>query len=260
MPDRIARITVCELHDDAELFLSDWSNLVTHVKRERSDVVLLPEMPFGPWFAITPNYDAPTWRRAVQAHDEWLARLSELSPATVLATRPVERGGLRLNEAFAWSETDGHRAAHTKAYLPKESGFWESSWYQAGDGTFEPIEVDRARVGFQICTEMWSMRDAQRYGKRGVDVIAIPRASSKNSVEKWRTGGRAAAIVSGAFTISSNRTSPDDGPDFGGGGWVIGPDGNVLAVTTRDDPTQTVEVDLADADRAKATYPRYAIP
>jgi N-carbamoylputrescine amidase len=260
MADRLTRVTVCELNDDPQLFRSDWSNLVGHVKRERSDFVLLPEMPFGQWFASTPIYEPAAWRRAMEAHEEWLAKLGELSPAAILSTRPVERDGLRLNEAFAWSETDGYRPAHSKAYLPKEAGFWESSWYHAGDGAFEPIDVGSARVGFQICTEMWSMRDAQRYGKHGVDVIAIPRASSKNSVEKWRTGGRAAAIVSGAFTISSNRTSPDDGPDFGGGGWVISPDGVVLATTTRNDPIQTVEVDLTNADRAKATYPRYAIP
>ncbi len=45
--------------------------------------------------------------------------------------------------------------------------------------------------------------------------------------------------------------------EWGGLGWVIGPDGDVLATTTRDEPFVTVEVDLEAARAAKWTYPRY---
>jgi N-carbamoylputrescine amidase len=45
--------------------------------------------------------------------------------------------------------------------------------------------------------------------------------------------------------------------DCGGLGWVIDPEGEVLATTTVDDPFVTVDVDLDVARRAKATYPRY---
>jgi N-carbamoylputrescine amidase len=248
------------LNDDSAAFAADWARLVDHVQHEQSQLVLLPEMPFGRWFAATPTYEASAWREAIATHEQWLERLVDLSPATVLATRPVEREGRRLNEAFVWSATSGYRPAHHKAYLPRETGFFESNWYHAGDGTFDPIDVGDIRVGFQICTEMWSLADAQRYGKRGVHVIAIPRATSKNSVEKWRTGGRAASIVSGSYTISSNRTSPVDGPDFGGGGWIVGPDGEVLGVTTTGEAILTVEIDLEAAEGAKEKYPRYAIP
>jgi predicted amidohydrolase len=246
------------MHDDVPSFDRDWTHLVDHVRRERSDIVLLPEMPFSPWFAGAPAFDAAAWRRAVDAHERWLGRLGEGSPATILATRPVEHGGRRLNEAFAWSAS-GYRAMHVKAFLPSEEGFWESTWYEAGDGTFEPDEVAGARVGFQICTELWSMGHAQRYGRCGVHVLAIPRATSKTSVDKWLTGGRVAAVVAGAYSLSSNRSSPEIGGDFGGAGWVIGPDGDVLAVTDRTDPIRTVALDLAVAERAKGTYPRYAL-
>jgi predicted amidohydrolase len=220
---------------------------------------LLPEMPFAPWFALTPEYDAAAWRRAVQSHERWLGRVGELAPATVLATRPIDCDGRRFNEAFVSDSDVGYRAAHVKAFLPREDGFFESDWYHAGDATFEPVKVRAARVGFQICTELWSMGHAQAYGKRGVHLIAVPRATSKHSGEKWRTGGRVAAIVSGAFVASSCRTSPPDGPDFGGGGWIVSPDGEVLATTTDAEPFQTCDIDLSVAERAKATYPRYAL-
>ena len=40
---------------------------------------------------------------------------------------------------------------------------------------------------------------------------------------------------------------------------IVSPDGDVLAVTSRSEPFATVDVDLANAERAKSTYPRYAL-
>jgi N-carbamoylputrescine amidase len=78
------------------------------------------------------------------------------------------------------------------------------------------------------------------------------------TVEKWLVGGRAAAIVAGAYSLSSNRTSPEgSSPVFGGQGWVVSPEGEVLGLTLRQRPFVTVEIDLLEAERAKGTYPRY---
>jgi N-carbamoylputrescine amidase len=76
---------------------------------------------------------------------------------------------------------------------------------------------------------------------------------------KWLAGGRAAAVMSGAFCLSSNRSGIDaTGFEWGGHGWIIEPEeGDVLAVTDRGQPFVTVDIDLAVADTAKRTYPRY---
>lgn len=44
---------------------------------------------------------------------------------------------------------------------------------------------------------------------------------------------------------------------LGGQGWIIGPDGEVLGMTSSEQPFVTVDIDLSLADRAKDTYPRY---
>ena len=216
-------------------------------------------MPFAPWLAASPHFDADAWENAVRAHDAWMARLTDLSPAWVLGARPVTRDGQRLNEGFVWHRDTGVRAVHQKCFLPDEEGYWEAKWYQPGAPTFDVVAVGAAAVAMLICTEIWSLGHAQRYGKAGADILATPRATGRPTVEKWLVGGRAAAIVSGAFSISSNWTARDDGGDFGGGGWIIDPDGAVLARTTRDAPLATIEVDLDAARAAKSTYPRYAL-
>ncbi len=252
------RVSVCELSDNPNDLARDWDALVSHARAEQSELVLLPEMPFTAWFGVSPNYNSVVWQAAVDAHEHWLARLPELGSASVLGTRPVNRDGQRLNEAFSWSEDLGYRAAHHKYFLPNEDGFWEAEWYSRGDGRFVPQQCGAARVGFQVCTELWALDQSRMFGKLSVQIIATPRATPRSTLDKWVVGGRAAAVCAGAYSISSNHvSSASDTLHLGGRGWVVGPDGDVLALTARDRPVVTVDIDLALADEAKRTYPRY---
>ena len=251
------RVTVCQLSDEPRAFAADWETLRAHVGDQESDLVLLPEMPFATWFATEPAFAQAPWDAAIAEHGRWKQRLSDLAPATVLSTEPVERNGRRLNEAFVWSAGRA-RPAHHKRYLPDEEGFWEASWYERGDGAFDLADAAGARVGFQICTELWTLEQSRKYGLAGADIIAAPRATPASSVERWVVAGRSAAMLAGAFCLSSNRAGPSKaGFQFGGAGWIIGPDGDVLALTSEAEPIVTRTIDLADARAAKSTYPRY---
>ncbi len=252
------KVTVCELHNDPELLRQGWEGLVAHVRDQGSELVLLPEMGFAPWFPGSAAFDSGVWQAAVETHAEWLERLPELSRATVLGSRPVNQGPRRLNEAFIWQPDGGYRGVHAKYYLPDETGFWEASWYQRGTGDFVPVSLGTARVGFQVCTELWFLEESRRYGKQGIHIVANPRGTELATGDKWLVAGRAAAVLAGAFCLSSNRVGPNsEGGPFGGMGWVIDPDGQVLALTSEDAPFATVDIDLQAAEHAKATYPRY---
>jgi len=256
---RPLRVTVCELPDDRVAFMREWQRLVEHTRMSQSDLVVLPEMPFAPWLAASPDVDLHRWDEAVVWHAEWLDRLPELAPASVVSSRPVTRDGHRLNEGFSWSGDDGDRPVHHKRFLPNEDGYWEARWYESGDGGFDVFIVAGARAGMLICTDLWSFAHAQQYGQAGAEVILTPRATGRSTVDKWLVGGRAAAIVSGAFSLSSNWSADDGGGDFGGTAWVVDPDGRVLETTSRRSPFATVEIDLDRAAAARDTYPRYAL-
>jgi N-carbamoylputrescine amidase len=142
--------------------------------------------------------------------------------------------------------------------LPEEDGFWEASWYERGDGAFELADAGGARVGFQICTELWMLDESRKYGRAGADIIAAPRCTPESTVERWLVAGRAAAMLAGAFCLSSNHAGMSRGGfKFGGAGWIIDPEGAVLAVTSQAEPVITRDIDLAAARAAKSTYPRY---
>jgi N-carbamoylputrescine amidase len=250
--------TVCELGNDSSYFARDWERLAAHVKSVQSEIVLLPEMPFSPWFAWSPHYDSKIWDAAVKAHQEAAAWLEKLAPARVCGSMPIDRDGKRHNEAFIWDSKSGFRYAHTKYYLPNEKGYWEASWYEKGDGTFQPVQEGRTKLGFVICTDLWFFQHARSYGKKGVHLIVCPRATPRTTLQKWLVGGQAASVVSGAFTLSSNKINREgEEADLGGQGWIVGPNGKVLGITTQENPFLTLDLDLSKAEKSKETYPRY---
>ena len=246
------RVTVCELRTSPGELEQDWAGLVEHVAVERSDLVVLPEMGFAPWFAVQRPVDDALWTASVQAHERWLLRIDEL-PAAVLGTRPVERAQGRRNEAYAVEPGGQLRGLHDKSYLPDEPGFWEASWYGRGDGGHRVHDLAGARVGVLVCTELWFLEHARTYGEHGAHLVATPRCTPVETASKWLVGGRVCAVVSGAWSLSSNSAQPE----HGGLGWAIDPEGEVVATTSREQPWVTVDIDLAAADAAKTGYPRY---
>ena len=249
------RITVCEMPDDRSDFEDAWGGLSRHARRESSDLVLLPEMTFSHWFCAAPKFDRKIWRAVVDEHRRWMRRLPELGARAVLGSRPVERRGRRLNEGFLWTK-GGARGVHYKNYLPDEPGFYEASWYGRGDRGFVPFEASGWKTGLLICSDLWSMSSARQYGKEGVNLVAVPRSTPKGSIEKWIAGGKVAAVVSGAYCASSNRSGSRGGVEYAGRGWVMDPDGNVLGLTSGERPFVTVDIDRSKAVKAKKTYPR----
>ncbi len=245
------RVTVCEMPDERKAFEVAWEELTAYARKQQSDLMLLPELPFYPWIAITPQFDAQDWQMAQEAHEAMMQRLREFAPSVVLGTHPLIEAGLRLNRGFIWTPTDGYQGVHDKYYLPNEEGFYERCWFDRGSRNFTLARVQDMTIGFLICSEAMFNEWARYYGRQGANIIAVPRATGGH--ERWSVATRMAAIASGSFVISSNRA---DDQLFGGRGLVIGPDGDVLASTSRQAPFATVDIDLAESTRAKKTYPR----
>ena len=249
------RVTVCQWPDETRALTRAWEQLATHVTAHGSELVLLPQMPFSPWLATSRKFDPAMWKGAVEAHDAWESRLCELGAAAVLGTRPVDFGNERYNTGFVWEAATGSRAAHAKAFLSNEEGAWEATWYHRAFPEFTPAHVGHACIGFLICTELWALEQARLYGEEGVHLLVTPRYTRAATFETWLAAGRVAAVLSGAFGLSSNRV--DDRGACGGQGWVVGPDGKVLALTGEQEPFMTVDLDLACA---ASVLPRRAKP
>ena len=249
------RVTVCELPHEPGPLEDAWAGLCAHASRERSDLVLLPEIPFSGPLWLTEEFDPGTWREAEAAHARWLSRLAELGARWVVGTRPVTDGGEHFNEGFLWSAAAGPARLRRKYFLPDEPEGFEARWFARGDPAFPRYIAGELSFGLNVCTELWALETFRAYAAAGVHAILAPRATAAATTEKWLSLGAVAAVAAGAYCLSSNRVHRDG--SCGGVGWAIDPDGALLARTSERQPCCTVEVEPARVREAAGSYPRY---
>jgi N-carbamoylputrescine amidase len=162
--------------------------------------------------------------------------------------------GRRLDQGYLWSAAAGVRPLRSKYHMPEEPGTWEATWFDRGDPEFPAFRAGSASFGLNICTELWALETYSTYAASGVELVLSPRATEAATMARWLALGVVAAVRSGAFGLSSNRVDPTGA--CGGGGWIIDPDGEMLALTSAAEPFATRELDLAKAAKARESYPR----
>ena len=247
------RITVCELPHETGALAAAWGDLCRHTSRHRSELVLLPEFAMVEPVWEADVFDADRWDAALSQSDRWLARLPELHAAHVVGTRPATIDGRPFNQGYLWSAAGGFAPLRRKLYLPSEPGGWEARWFDRGDPAFPAFQAGTLSFGLNICTELWALETYAAYAANDVQVILSPRATAAATTAKWLSVGVVGAVRSGAFSVSSNRVDPTGA--CGGVGWIIAPDGQVLAITTPDAPFATLDIDLTVPALARLGYP-----
>ena len=247
------RITVCELPHEPDALDAAWAGLCRHTARHRSELVLLPELAFVDPVWEGDVFDPDRWARALARSDSWLERLPELHAAHVVGTRPASIEGRPFNEGYLWSAAGGLAPLRRKYYLPDEPGGWEARWFDRGDPAFPAFHAGSLSFGLNICSEMWALETYPAYAAEGVQMILSPRATAAATTGRWLSVGVVAAVRSGAFSVSSNRVDPTGA--CGGVGWIIAPDGRILAATSPEAPFATMDLDLDVPAAARAGYP-----
>ena len=234
----------------------EWTKLADQVAGAHLEILITNELPFGRWIAADPVFDRNVAQDSVAVHEAGLTALSTLPVPVILSSRPAWAGTRLANEAFVL-EHGSSCVLHRKRYFPAEPGWFETSWYVPGEAGFQPAEVAGLRIGVLLCTDAMFNEHARGYGRQGVALIAMPRATG-TSVDMWQAAGKMAAIVSGAYVVSSNRVgSSPISPVFGGGGFAYGPDGSLIAATTSTDPLLVVNVDPEVSTHQRSAYPCY---
>ena len=251
-----ARVAYVQWPEGLQPAGSVWDAIRRSVDAAHPDILVTNEMPFGLWLAEQASFDASAAQRSIALHEQGLDALSSLNAAAVISSRPVAFDGRLANEAFVL-ESKAYRMIHHKKYFPQEQGFFEEAWYVRGAGGFDCVQVGQAKVGVLLCTELFFNDRARAYGRDGADLIVTPRAAG-TSLSRWKTAGAMAAIVSGAWFVSSNRYGSGAlGQQFGGAGFVVSPEGVLLEETSAAKPLSVVTLDRDRARAQKAHYPCY---
>lgn len=245
-----------EMPDGLEPQGCAWDHFARTVASSRPDILVMNEMPFGRWLAQKTEFAIEDATRSMEIHDAGTAALARLNLPAIITSRPTMHSDRLVNEALL-IEHGKVRSLRTKSYFPQEPGWFEASWFRRGETNFDIYEICGLNVGVLICTELMFNEHARRYGRGGADLIVVPRATGL-AHEQWITAGKMASIVSGSYVVSSNRCGQlDHGPRFGGCGFAIGPEGNLIGRTASDLPFMFIGIDAQLSARRRQEYPCY---
>jgi hypothetical protein len=98
-------------------------------------------------------------------------------------------------------------------------------------------------AAFLIGAELYARPAVEQYAHRHVPPVL--RSTRAREFERRFAGAREVARLTRAFALSSNRASD-------GGGWIINPDGEWVALTHRGQPFVTVDLEFAALQAAPA--------
>ena len=253
--ERPLKLSICQLPDGLSQEHPAWGDLLRSIEIDRPEIVVLNEMPFGPWIANRDTFDPNLAKAAVEAHERAIPALQRL-PAAVLSSRPVPGPRKLSNEAFLIAD-GAYRPIHHKHCFPEEPGFFEDTWFAPQLPGFDVVEYRGLQIGVLLCTELMFNEWARHYRRQGAHVIAVPRASGAS--HKWDIAAAMAAVVSGCYVVSSNRApqANDAGSNFSGRGFALSPSGELLGETSTSTPLVTIDIDLARVAEAQRSYPCY---
>lgn len=256
MPSDRKRVAVVEADPQLLPQAESWERLSRQIADADVDLLVLNELPFGAWLPEAQSFDEGSFARSVADHDAGMEALATLGAPAIVGSRLGRLDGRRVNQAFAWTLDGGLQLLHAKQHIPFSPGYWESAWYQPAPGSPAMVEIAGLRVGVLICTEVMFNEHARRFGRAGAQLIAVPRATPPLTGHMFEVALQMAAVASGSYVASSNR-SHTLGHDslFEGRGRIVNPAGEIVALTSPFAPVAVHEVDAGFVAWKQSQYP-----
>lgn len=264
------KITVTQVNDGTKEFTKIF---LCKIKQEKSDLVVLNEMPLGSWISKDSEYSHSLVSKSIMCHRLGVEQLKSIGSSVLFSIPDYEdsvdtANKKAINTAVFINEKGETHTPHTKQFFPEEAGFWETQWFQKGKVKFNPFEVITqegvvVKVGVLLCSDAMFLEYARYYSNQGVSIIAIPRATTGECDNLWIQVLKTMALLSGCYVISSNRFSQNMNEveqvdqKFNGKGWIFDPNGVLIAETSKEKPFVTCKIDLSKVKNAQNNYPCY---
>jgi predicted amidohydrolase len=118
-----------------------------------------------------------------------------------------------------------------------------------------PDRGEDAVVGLATCYDLRFPEMFRALLDRGARLLIVPAAWPAARIEHWRLLARARALENQCVVVAVNTAGTHAGHQMGGHSQVVGPFGEVLAEAGDGEEVLVVDVDLADVEKARRTFP-----
>ncbi len=133
------------------------------------------------------------------------------------------------------------------AHVMDGLGFYEKGYYTPGDNEQFVYETKIGKVGIAICYDRHFPEYMRNLALQGAEIVVVPQAGA---LGEWTEGLfeaeiQVAAFQNGYFAALVNRVGKEDSLHFGGGSFIVDPDGRLIAQAPQEeDFILYAEVDL----------------
>ena len=237
-------------------------------------LVLLQELHNGPYFCQ--HEDTAEFDRAEPIPGPSTARIgalaAELKLVVVASLFERRAAGIYHNTAVVFDCAKDICGKYRKMHIPDDPAFYEKFYFTPGDLGFEPMQTSVGKLGVLVCWDQWYPEAARLMALAGADLLLYPTAigwdPADDTDEKarprdaWITVQRGHAVANGLPLLACNRTGFEAAPDAGrglqfwGSSFVAGPQGELLAQASNDEPELLiVDVDMARGEAVRRIWP-----
>ncbi len=256
---RITLAQAASVLGDLDANLARASEIVALAGRERSDLVVFPEL-FLTGYALG-RVDEDV---SMSADDPRLAQLSAAVPQTDVLIGLYEDGlGVHNYNSAAYYGPRGLVHTHRKLYLPTYDVFEERKHFSPGQ-SMRAFDTAHGRMATLVCNDAWQPHLVFLAVQDGARVLFVPTNSAQSrfperydSMTYWRDITVFYARMYQCYVVFCNRVG-DEGENlrFWGGSHVVDPWGEVVCELPEDDEAiVTTEINLANVRKRRREVP-----
>ncbi len=209
------------------------ANLISVAARKGAQIVCLPQLFHAPWFPA--KIDNAGFEFAETEDGPSVTAVREAAvknKVTIIAPvfeKDEESDGDYFNTAFVIGPDGETLGRYRKIHIPQIPLWEERTYFKPGDLGFPVIVTPVAKIGIQLCWDVFYPEGARLLALGGAEIIFAPTASAfAHSRPKWERAIAATAHANGLFMFRVNRVGGEEKQKFYGGSFCVRPDGDYL--------------------------------
>jgi len=261
--------------DDLSANLTEVLKGINNAADQGAQLILLQELHNSRYFCQCESAEQFDLAESIPGPSSERLATTARDRGVVIVASLFERrtAGLYHNTAVVF-DTDGFIAgSYRKMHIPDDPGYYEKYYFTPGDLGFAPIQTSLGKLGVLVCWDQWYPEAARLMALAGAELLLYPTAIGWTVTEEagemqrqhdaWLTVQRAHAIANGLPLMVCNRTGLEPDPSgqlpglmFWGSSFVCGPQGEILAQATTDEPAVIVcQLDMGRSEVVRRNWP-----
>lgn len=261
--------------DDRSANLDETIKGINKAAEQGAQLVLLQELHSGRYFCQCERSDYFDMAESIPGPtSERLAAVARERNVVLVASLFERRApGIYHNTAVVFERDGSIAGRYRKMHIPDDPGYYEKFYFTPGDLGFTPIQTSVGKLGILVCWDQWYPEAARLMALAGAELLLYPTAIGWTITEEagemqrqrdaWTIVQRGHAVANGLPLLTCNRIGFEPDPAghlpgllFWGSSFIAGPQGEILAQASTDQPEVLVaKVDMRRSEVVRRNWP-----